>query len=179
MVRGTEETKVGATGSTNPWPQGVKAQECGGRMPRSTQNCQISPHPDKSPICAAACAHRSSLPPQGSPKYPLLLREGGRQQQTHHPRSQGNLKLNTCPFPPLRNLSHPRGAATTPASCRAPAAGDAPVRPGQAETSTRCSPSPADSQWSRFTLAPSPAMSYLPSPDLDLAIDFCALARRS
>lgn len=40
-------------------------------------------------------------------------------------------------------------------------------------------PSPADSQRSLFTLAPSPAMSYLPSPDLDLAIDFCALARRS
>lgn len=142
MVQGTEETEVGATGSTNPWPQGVKAQECVGRMPHSTQHCQISPHPDKSSIRAAACAHRSSLPPHGSPKYPLLLREGGRQQQTHHPPSQGNLKLNTCPFPPLRNLSHPRGAATSPASCRSPAAGDAPVHPGQAETSTRCSPQP-------------------------------------
>lgn len=135
--------------------------------------------------------------PRAPPKNPVLVhRQKEMAADTRWSHSQAALELSTCSFPPPRDPSQSQGAATSSTSCKIPqltarAAGTSShcrrcphaliisEMGGPAPTVLPSTPNPTDTERSHFTLAQSLGWSWLPSSDLDLAIDFCALAHGS
>lgn len=115
-----------AAGSTNPRPQGVKAHVVPSRSVvagcPAASSAARSHRIQASPHCALLPAHTKALClPWDPPDVLSCSSEGGRQQQTPTSPTSQAIRKQHLPIPTAEKpFPFSRGAATTPASCRAP-----------------------------------------------------------